>query len=80
MKELNFNELRDIRDSICRKRERMIKMELLRQERDFMNRRRKNIILTNKDINEDVRYVGHSGDNLDEFFENETSFALEKKD
>lgn len=78
MKELSFNELRDFKDSICRKRERMIKMYLLRQEREILSRRRKNLIMSNDNLQN--RYVGHSGDNLDDFFEENTSFMLEKKD
>lgn len=78
MKELSFNEIRDFRHSLSRKRDRIVKIALLREERDSLSRKRRSILGNNIPY-ENVRYVGQKGDNLDEFFEKTINQTLTKK-
>lgn len=76
MKEFSFNEIRDFKDSVCRKRDRAVQKDYLKREKERVQFLRKTGVF-NFYKSDKKRLVGREGDNLSEFF-NE-SISLEKK-
>ena len=76
MKEFSFNEIRDFKDGVCRKRDRAVQRDYLKREKERVRFFRKTGVF-NFDKSDKKRLVGREGDNLSEFF-NE-SISLVKK-
>ena len=74
MKEFSFNEIRDFKDSVCRKRDRAVQKDYLKKEKERVQFFRKTGVI-NFDKSDKNRLVGREGDNLSEFFNESISFV-----